>query len=145
MSIVLAAAALAVPAVALAQSGSAGDNQYQDPFGSSKTPSSKHATTSKGSGTHHSSSSSTTTSSTSSGSTTTGLSSGTAASSGSNQLSQNTNLGPGSTSSSSSTSTSASGKNLPKTGIDLRLVFLAGAALLLSGIGLRLRTADEIF
>lgn len=116
----LCAAAMAVPQAALAQSGGAGDNQYQDPFGSSgKSSGSSHSTT-----TRHPSSS------------------GTA-----NGLSQSANLGSSSSTSSSTvtaTAPAATGQ-LPNTGSDPRLIVLAGLALLLFGIGLRLRTADENF
>jgi LPXTG-motif cell wall-anchored protein len=124
LAVLLAVTTLSAPVSALAQgSGGAGDNQYQDPFGG------------KGGG-----SSTTTQHSSSSGSSATSSQSG--------GLSQTPNLG-----SSSSTApapatvpagTTASG-TLPNTGSDPRLIVLAGLALLLFGIGLRLRTADERF
>jgi LPXTG-motif cell wall-anchored protein len=125
VAIVLTAAVLAAPASALAQSGGAGDNQYQDPFGGSSGSSSKptpHKSSSSGS---------------------------------SNGLSQSSGLSSGSTTSpatsspttvpTSPASATSSTSQLPNTGSDPRLIILAGLALLLSGIGLRLRTADEIF
>jgi hypothetical protein len=42
-------------------------------------------------------------------------------------------------------STAASGRALAATGGDPRLIALAGLTLLLAGLGLRLRTLDEIF
>jgi LPXTG-motif cell wall-anchored protein len=127
LAVLLAVTTLSGPASALAQgSGGAGDNQYQDPFGG------------KGGG-----SSTTTRHSSSSGS-----SGGSATSSQSGGLSQTPNLGSsGSTAPAPATAaagTTASG-TLPNTGSDPRLIVLAGMALLLFGIGLRLRTADERF
>lgn len=60
-------------------------------------------------------------------------------------LTQDPNLGGGSTSSGSSTFVPSAAGTLPNTGSDPRLLILAGLALLLSGLGLRLRTADETF
>ena len=58
-------------------------------------------------------------------------------------------LGDGEQTSGESTGSSASGapaSELPNTGSDPRLLLLAGIALLLAGVGLRLRTADaELF
>jgi LPXTG-motif cell wall-anchored protein len=54
-------------------------------------------------------------------------------------------LGNGDEGSAESTGSSASGSpssELPNTGSDPRLLLLAGVALLLAGVGLRLRTAD---
>jgi len=121
---VLTAAVLAGPAAAHAQSGGAGDNQYQDPFGGSSGSSSK--------ATPHKSSSSSSSSSLS-------QSSGLPSSSGTSATSSTS-----SSTSSTTSATSATGQ-LPNTGSDPRLIILAGLALLLFGIGLRLRTADEIF
>jgi len=131
VAIVLSAVALAGPSAAFGQgSGGAGDDQYQDPIGAGSPRKSPSA-----------------------GSPTTKASSGPA-------LSQDPNLGGGDTAGSSSstpatqTGTGAgtgaatgvvSGAALPNTGSDPRQIILAGLALLLSGLGLRLRTADEIF
>ena len=123
---VLTAAALMMPAGALAQGQSgAGDDQYSDPLGGSGT------------------------SSQSSG----GSQGGSSGGSGGSSLSQSPNLGSSTSSGTSSatpaptapaTTATATGA-LPNTGTDPRLLILAGLALLLSGLGLRLRTADEIF
>jgi LPXTG-motif cell wall-anchored protein len=124
LAVLLVATTLSAPAAAFAQgSGGAGDNQYQDPFSG------------KGGG------SSTTTGSS-------GSSSSSATSSQSGALSQTPNLGSSSSTvpapATAPASTTASG-TLPNTGSDPRLIVLAGLALLLFGIGLRLRTADERF
>lgn len=123
VAIVLSAAALAVPGAALGQGSSgAGDDQYEDPFENGG------ATT---------------------GQTTTGSQTG----GGGSTLSDAPDLG-GSTAGATTTTpdpTAApvtagiAGGTLPNTGHDPRLLILAGLALLLSGLGLRLRTADEIF
>jgi LPXTG-motif cell wall-anchored protein len=118
MAILLSAAALTGPASAFAQGSSgAGDNQYQDPFGGSSSPA-KHSSSSKKS---------------------------TATTSQSGGLSQNPNLGTSSTTPAPATATTTTTGQLPNTGSDPRLIVLAGLALLLFGIGLRLRTADERF
>lgn len=117
VAILLTTAALAGPAAAFGQgAGGAGDDQYQDPF----SPSGSSGSTT-GSQTSDSSSSGT-------------VDSG---------LTQDPNLGLGG--SSSTSSTGSTGTSLPNTGSDPRLIVLAGLALLLSGLGLRLRTADEQF
>jgi LPXTG-motif cell wall-anchored protein len=122
VAIALSAAALALPSAALAQGTSgAGDDQYNDPFENS----------SSGSGQSNGGSSN--------------------SSGGGSTLTQDPNLGGSQVSSGTSTGTSTgttlSGTTtgLPNTGSDPRLLILAGLALLLSGLGLRLRTADEIF
>ena len=129
VAIALSAAALTVPAAAFAQGSSgAGDDQYNDPF--------------EGGGT-------------SSGQTTSGSQTGSSGSSGSG-LSQSPDLGSSQTSSgtagttaapaaATTTGTAPAAATLPNTGSDPRLLILAGLALLLSGLGLRLRTADEVF
>jgi len=122
LAILLSAAALAAPAAAIGQGTSgAGDDQYEDPFA--------------GGGTTN-------------GQTTTGSQT---PSSGGSTLTQDPDLGgetsTGATSGTTGTpaSTGATSGTLPNTGSDPRLLILAGLALLLSGFGLRLRTADEIF
>jgi hypothetical protein len=118
----LAAASLAAagPTVALAQDdGGAGDQQYQDPFGSSQTQTAPSKTTSSKKKTKK------------------------------NGLSQTPNLGSSETAGASegSTTTGTAGaegtSELPRTGGDTVPVALIGLALLLCGIGLRLRMADE--
>lgn len=117
-AIVLAGAGL--PASASAQSGGgAGDDQYQDPFASSQTVTTKSKPRTVRSG---------------------------------NGLSQTPNLGSAGAgtaaagpSAPAAAAPALSGRPLPNTGSDPRLLVLAGLALLLAGIGLRLRTADETF
>lgn len=125
VAIVLSAAALCAPAAALGQGSSgAGDDQYADPFSEEPTGGGGTSTGSSGSG--------------------------------GGTLTQEPNLGadPGSGSTGTSTGSTTSGTatgtttatgSLPNTGSDPRLAILAGLALLLSGLGLRLRTADEVF
>lgn len=120
VAIALSAAALTLPSAALAQGQSgAGDDQYNDPFENSGTGSSQTSGSQTDSG---------------------------------GSLTQNPNLGGSQTGTGTSTGTSpttgtgtGTSTALPNTGSDPRLVILAGLALLLSGLGLRLRVADEIF
>ena len=111
-------AAGALPAAASAQDDNgAGDQQYQDPFGSSQTSTpAKKKSSSQGQGKK-------------------------------NGLSQTTNLGAsgtaGASAGSSSGSSGAGSLELAKTGGEPGPLALIGVALLLGGIGLRLRTADE--
>ena len=113
-------AAGALPAAASAQSGNgAGDQQYQDPFGASQTstPAKKKKSSSGGQGNK-------------------------------NGLSQTPNLGSSGTAGASAGSTSsgssgAGSLQLAKTGGEPGPLALIGVTLLLGGIGLRLRTADE--
>lgn len=122
LAILLSAALLAMPSGVIAQGTSgAGDDQYEDPFAGSGTPSGQTTTGSQ----TPSSGGSTLTQDPDLGNTT---SSGTG--SGANGTPRSTRTPPG---------------TLPYTGSDPRLMILAGLALLLSGLGLRLRTADEIF
>lgn len=134
VAIVLASALLALPAGALAQGASgAGDEQYGDPFGG-------------GSGSGQSS----------------GGSRGGGSGGSSGGLTQTPDLGGSSASGSGASTPDAgsagspadphpapevgtAGATLPNTGTDPRQLVLAGLALLLSGLGLRLRTADEAF
>jgi LPXTG-motif cell wall-anchored protein len=110
----------------------AGDQQYQDPFGNS----------SSGSG--------------SSGSSGSGSSGSKGSSDGSLQPlspSPQTSGGSGTTNGSGTAGSSATGTTtspataatLPNTGLDTRILLLAGAVLLLAGVGLRMRNAPERF
>jgi LPXTG-motif cell wall-anchored protein len=121
---------------ALAQG--AGDQQYQDPFGSSGSSGSSKPKTSKP-----------TTQTTPSGSlaplspspqTSSGSSSGTASGSA------GTSAGTGTATASAPAAPAAgAASSLPNTGLDTRVLLLGGAALLLVGLGLRLRSAPERF
>jgi hypothetical protein len=124
--------ALGTPVAALAQS--AGDNQYSDPFGSGGGG----GNSSSGSGTSGS------------GSSSSGSSGGGGASSGSGSgggVTSSSGTGTGTTGSTGTGSTGTGtgtgapqGPQLARTGADTVLVALAGAGLLLCGVGLRLRT-----
>lgn len=122
LAILLSAAVLAAPSAVLAQGTSgAGDDQYEDPFAGSGTPN---------------------------GQTTTGSQT---PSGGGSTLTQDPDLGgttggdTGSGTTGTPAPTGTASGTLPNTGSDPSLMILAGLALLLSGLGLRLRTADEIF
>jgi len=127
MLLVVACLGAALPAVAVAQSP--GDRQYADPF--ADEGGSQRTTTDSGS-------------------------------SGSNRLSptpqaprqRNTPSSSGSSGSSGTVPSSGSrgasssgsaGRTLPDTGVDARLLLLVGVAVLLTGLGLRLRSAPERF
>lgn len=128
LATLLAALLLAFPAAAFAQG--AGDDQYQDPFGDepARTPSTAGGdglsdeppvgggASSGGSG---------------GGSGSTGAPGGGSAGTGA----------PG-TAPSASTPPAETGRRLPDTGSDPRILVLLGAAMVLTGIGLRLRTID---
>jgi LPXTG-motif cell wall-anchored protein len=124
--------ALAAPAVAHAQ-GSAGDDQYQDPFGAAK--SSKTSSAARKRPPRRSSGGL---------SQTPNLGTPTAPSRRSTTTRPSTAAAAPATSTAPA-GTSSSRSQLPKTGTDPREAALAGLALLLCGIGLRLRTADERF
>jgi len=124
----LAAALVAgAPAVAHAQ-GSAGDEQYQDPFGGATNGAGQKSGASKGSG---SSSSGSSTPAPSSGSTSSAPTPAPASSS------------TGSATSSGSAAASAPApstrQELPRTGLDAPVIALLGIGLLAAGVGLRLR------
>ena len=124
----LATAALVVPAVpARAQSG-AGDDQYTDPFGGSNAKTQTTAKARRSTPKHQ-------------------------ASGPQNQPSLSTQppvsstpppsaTSPATTTPSATPSATATGE-LPRTGLDVPGMALLGAGLLATGIGLRLRTADE--
>jgi LPXTG-motif cell wall-anchored protein len=112
----------------------AGDQQYSDPFGDSDSGSGSSGSSGSGSSGTTITPSPQTGSSGSTGSGTSGSSSGTSS-------------GTAGTTSSGTTSTpsvAASGQ-LPNTGLDARVLVLAGVALLLLGVGLRMRNAPERF
>jgi LPXTG-motif cell wall-anchored protein len=116
--------------VATVHAQGAGDQQYEDPLGNSNSGSDG----SSGSGT--------------SGSGNDNLeplspspqTSGSAAPSSSGATS-----GTAGTSATGTTTSSAAAPTLPNTGLDTRVLLLAGAVLLLVGVGLRIRNAPERF
>jgi LPXTG-motif cell wall-anchored protein len=127
-------------ASALAQG--AGDQQYQDPFGNSDSGSgssgSKGSSGSSGSGSGSSDS----------GSSDSNLAplSPSPQTSGSNSSSgSGTTSGTAGSSATSTTTSPATAGTLPNTGLDTRILLLAGAVLLLVGVGLRMRNAPERF
>jgi LPXTG-motif cell wall-anchored protein len=135
----LAAACLGACApVTSALAQGAGDQQYQDPFGSSNSSGSSKPKTSKP-----------TTPTTPSGSlaplspspqTSSGSGNGTASGSA------GTSSGTGTATASAPAAPAAgAASSLPNTGLDTRVLVLGGAALLLFGLGLRLRSAPERF
>jgi LPXTG-motif cell wall-anchored protein len=102
---------------------SAGDQQYQDPFGDSGSGSDSSDSSSSGSGAD------------------TQLSPSPQTSGGSTK--STTSSGGGSTA--ATTPSVAQSGTLPNTGLDTRILLLAGVALLLVGVGLRMRNAPERF
>jgi LPXTG-motif cell wall-anchored protein len=128
----VACMAAALPAAVVNAQQDAGDQQYQDPFAGSSKPKS-------GSSKPKSGSQQQTTTTPSGELTPSPQTSGTGSSS--------SGSGSSSTSSTqaSTTPTTPSAAALPNTGIDARVLVLAGAALLLTGVGLRMRNAPERF
>jgi LPXTG-motif cell wall-anchored protein len=122
-----------VPATtALAQG--AGDQQYQDPFGDPGSGSSDSGSSgSGGSGTQ-----------TDQGGSIEPLSPSPQTSGGSSSGSGTAGTGSSGTAATPSTAPQATG-SLPNTGLDTRVLLLGGAALLIVGLGLRLRSAPERF
>jgi LPXTG-motif cell wall-anchored protein len=123
---------------ALAQG--AGDQQYQDPFGSSGSSGSSKPKTSKPK-----------TQTTPSGSLAplspspqTSGASGSGSGGGSASGSAGTSSGTG-TAAAPAVPAAGTASSLPNTGLDTRVLLLGGAALLLVGLGLRLRSAPERF
>ena len=124
--------ALAFPSAALAQS--AGDNQYQDPFGNNQS-SSSHSGSGSNSGT---------TSGSSTGSQSTGTSSGTAGTStGTSTTAPTTGTSDGTTASGQTAATGQSGATLPRTGYDSLFTGVMGAVLLLGGVTVRASVRDR--
>ena len=117
----LSVLALAAPATALA--GSAGDQQYQDPFGGSNNSGQNNSSGSSGSSSSPTPTPVPTTPPTSGGSTPTPTPVPTTAP----------------TAPTPTTTTTATGAGLPRTGLDAWQVALLGLGLLCAGSGLRLR------
>jgi LPXTG-motif cell wall-anchored protein len=134
LAVALLGVGVPLTSTAFAQDGGAGDQQYSDPFGGDDSSSGSDNSNS-GSGSNSDAAPLTqapqTSGSGSSGSGSTGSGSGTA---GTTQ----------SGTSSSPTAPAASG-TLPNTGLDARVLVLAGVVLLLVGVGLRMRNAPERF
>jgi LPXTG-motif cell wall-anchored protein len=115
----------------------AGDQQYQDPFGDSGTSTSGGSGGSNSGGSGGSNSGSGTIDPITPAPQTSGGSAGSGSSSGSAATSQ-------SATTTSPSSPAATGQ-LPNTGLDARVLVLAGVVLVLAGVGLRLRNAPERF
>ncbi len=113
----------------------AGDQQYQDPFGNSDSGSGSSGSSGSGS-------------SGSNGSSDRNLEplSPSPQTSGSNSSSgSGTTSGTAGSSATGTTTSPATAGTLPNTGLDTRILLLAGAVLLLVGVGLRMRNAPERF
>jgi LPXTG-motif cell wall-anchored protein len=113
--------------VATAYAQGAGDQQYEDPLGNSDSDSGSSGTDDSDAGDLEPLSPSPQTSGSESPSSS-GSTSGTAGSS-----------------TTGTTTSSATAPTLPNTGLDTRVLLLAGAVLLLVGVGLRMRNAPERF
>jgi LPXTG-motif cell wall-anchored protein len=143
----IAAFALALPGAAFAQG--AGDDQYQDPFGDGAgqrgtLTQAPRVSDAAGGSTSAPSRSRSTSGRTASGNAATGP--GTAGGSGGARTSGSGSAARGqdgsSRAASSGAADAAGGGQLPHTGTDARLLVLLGAAFVLAGVGLRLRTID---
>jgi LPXTG-motif cell wall-anchored protein len=120
---------------AVAQSGGAGDQQYSDPFGNDDSSSGSGGSGSK-SGSGNGSSDNGAAPLTQAPQTSGAGSSGSGSSGSAGAAQSGTSTSP--------TAPAASG-TLPNTGLDARVLVLAGVALVLVGVGLRLRNAPERF
>jgi LPXTG-motif cell wall-anchored protein len=127
--------------VTAAYAQGAGDQQYQDPFGNSDSGSGSSGSGSSGSSGSGSSGSGGAQPLTPAPQT----SGGSSGSSGSASSGSGTSSGTAGTSSTGTTTSSAAAGTLPNTGLDTRLLLLAGAVLVLLGVGLRMRNAPERF
>jgi LPXTG-motif cell wall-anchored protein len=112
--------------VATVYAQGAGDQQYEDPLGNSDSGSG-----SSGSGSDNDNLQPLSPSPQTSGS--------------SSPSSSGTTSGTAGTSATGTTTSSATAPTLPNTGLDTRVLLLAGAVLVLLGVGLRLRNAPERF
>ncbi|HEX5923535.1 MAG TPA: LPXTG cell wall anchor domain-containing protein [Baekduia sp.] len=114
--------------VATVYAQGAGDQQYEDPLGNSDSGSSG----SSGSGS-------------SDNDNLQPLSPSPQTSGSDSPSSSGTTSGAAGTSATGTTTSSATAPTLPNTGLDTRVLLLAGAVLLLVGVGLRMRNAPERF
>jgi LPXTG-motif cell wall-anchored protein len=121
--------------IAAAHAQGAGDQQYQDPFGGDDSGSSGDS----GSGNSDSGSSN------GSGEDITPLSPSPQTSGGSTGSTGSSGTSSGTGAATPATTTPATSGTLPNTGLDTRVLLLAGAVLVLLGAGLRMRNAPERF
>jgi LPXTG-motif cell wall-anchored protein len=129
-------------ASAFAQSGGgAGDQQYEDPFGGSGSSGSSGSGSSGSSGSGSSGSSDSGAQPLTQAPQSSGSGSGTRSSSSAGSGSSTPSTSGTAT---AAPSTQASG-TLPNTGLDARVLVLAGVVLVVAGIGLRMRNAPERF
>jgi LPXTG-motif cell wall-anchored protein len=139
--LVVALLGAAVPVTAAHAQG-AGDQQYEDPFGGSGSGSGSSGSGSSGSGSGSSGGSGTIQPITPAPQTA-GSGSGTG-SSGSSGSSGTAGTSSSGTATPSPSSPAATGQ-LPNTGLDTRVLVVAGVVLVLAGAGLRLRNAPDRF
>ena len=136
MLLVVALLGAAVPVTAAHAQG-AGDQQYEDPFGGSGSGSGSSGSGSSGSGSGSSGGGSGTIEPITPAPQTSGSASGSSGSSGT--------AGTSSSAATPSPSSPAATGQLPNTGLDTRVLVVAGVVLVLVGAGLRLRNAPERF
>jgi LPXTG-motif cell wall-anchored protein len=129
-------------ATAFAQSGGAGDQQYSDPFGGDDSDAG-NGNSDSGSGSGDSGAQPLTQAPQTSGGSNGSSGSG-SGSSGSGSSGSSGSAGTSGTSATSTTAPAATG-TLPNTGLDARVLVLAGVVLVLVGLGLRFRNAPERF
>jgi LPXTG-motif cell wall-anchored protein len=103
------------PSAALAQSGGAGDDQYVDPLGGGSQQQQQQDSSSNSSG----------------------------GSSNGPSLSSTPSLNAQASPSTTASPTATAAQTLPRTGVDARAVAAIGLALVLAGVALRRRLADE--
>jgi LPXTG-motif cell wall-anchored protein len=135
LAVALLGVGVPLTSTAFAQSGGAGDQQYSDPFGGDDSSSGSGSGSGNSSSGSDSDAAPLTQAPQTSGSGSSGSGSSGSGAAGTTQSGTST----------STTAAPAASGTLPNTGLDARVLVLAGVVLVLVGAGLRLRNAPERF